>query len=558
MAEATGLRNNALPYPIYGAPWTVVVPIFDADGDLVVGAAGLDSEVSKNGDTFADCTNEATQIATDSGMYYLTLTGTEMTADVVAVIVKTSTSGAKTTPIVLYPKKLVTIRSGTSAGGDTAYITLDGSASAVDDFYNGMLVVATIDTVVEARIIADYTGSNQRAAVTPAWNTAPDADDTFVIYLPDGVQLKQANLTHIAGALVSTTTAQLGVNAVQISGDGTAADNLETMLDGTGGQTLSLKSLVINNAAGIAVDIDGSTYGMTVTGTANEGVLVVGNGVNTPGIKLQGNGSGAGMLCLGGDTGPGLKAEGGATSGPGLYATGGANGDGITANGTDAGYDIQGNLVGSVQSVAAGGIAATAFAAGAINAAAIADGAIDAATFAAGAITAAAIATGAIDADAIADNAIDAGAIAADAITAAKIADGAIDAATFAAGAITAAAIAADAVGASELAADAVAEIADAIWDEARSGHATIGTFGESFNGVVSGTAITGTLSTTQLTTNLTEATDDHYNGRVIIFITGVLAGQGTAITDYTGATKLLTVVAMTEAPGNGDDFVIV
>lgn len=76
--------------------------IVDADGDLVAGATGLDSEISKDGGTFADCTNEATEIATASGMYYLDLTSTEMNADTVAIIVKTSTAGAKTTPIVLY------------------------------------------------------------------------------------------------------------------------------------------------------------------------------------------------------------------------------------------------------------------------------------------------------------------------------------------------------------------------------------------------------------------------------------------------------------------------
>jgi hypothetical protein len=60
------------------------------------------------------------------------------------------------------------------------------------------------------------------------------------------------------------------------------------------------------------------------------------------------------------------------------------------------------------------------------------------------------------------------------------------------------------------------------------------------------------------MTTDLTEATDDHYNGRIVVFITGVLAGQATDITDYTGATKLITMTALTEAPGNGDRFVIV
>jgi hypothetical protein len=308
------------------------------------------------------------------------------------------------------------------------------------------------------------------------------------------------------------------------------------------------------------------------------------------------------------------------------------------------------------------------------------------ASIANGAITAAAIATGAIDADAIADNAIDAGAIASDAITAAKIAAGAITSAKFASGAITADAIAADAIGASELAADAVAEIADAVWDEATTSHTTSGTFGEQVktdvdailadtaalpddgalttitnnvaailvdtnelqtdltnggrldllidatladtnelqtdwaNGgrldliidatatasalstvagyvdtevasvltavdtevaaikvvtdaltaaaatklalsagtIVTGNAITGTLSTTAFTTDLTEATSDHFNGRIVIFTSGVLTAQASDITDYDGATKTVTVTAMTEAPSNGDDFVIV
>ena len=62
----------------------------------------MDSEVSKDLGTFADCANEATELATSSGMYYLTLTATEMTADIVAIIVKTSTAGAKTTSLVFY------------------------------------------------------------------------------------------------------------------------------------------------------------------------------------------------------------------------------------------------------------------------------------------------------------------------------------------------------------------------------------------------------------------------------------------------------------------------
>lgn len=146
--------GDATPVPVKNQAYRITFPILDADGDLVTGAASLDSEVSKDGGTFADCTNEATEIATSSGMYYLDLTATEMNADTVAVIVKTGTAGAKTTPIVMYPQT-------------------------------------------------------------------------------DGADLK-VDVTHIAGSAVSTTTAQLGVNVVQISADATAADNAEAFFDGTG------------------------------------------------------------------------------------------------------------------------------------------------------------------------------------------------------------------------------------------------------------------------------------------------------------------------------------
>ena len=75
---------------------------------------------------------------------------------------------------------------------------------------------------------------------------------------------------------------------------------------------------------------------------------------------------------------------------------------------------------------------------------------------------------------------------------------------------------------------------------------------------IVSAAAAAGTLSTTQMTTDLTEVTNDHYNGRIIIWTSGVLQNQATDITDYDGATKMLTYTATTEAPTAADTFVIV
>lgn len=65
------------------------------------------------------------------------------------------------------------------------------------------------------------------------------------------------------------------------------------------------------------------------------------------------------------------------------------------------------------------------------------------------------------------------------------------------------------------------------------------------------------TPTTTQFEANTSEATDDHFNGRRVVFITGLLKFQETTITDYDGTNKRFTVDAMTEAPSDGDRFVI-
>jgi hypothetical protein len=62
---------------------------------------------------------------------------------------------------------------------------------------------------------------------------------------------------------------------------------------------------------------------------------------------------------------------------------------------------------------------------------------------------------------------------------------------------------------------------------------------------------------------DITEATDDHFIGRVAVFTSGNLIYQACAITDYTGSTTVFTTLpggnpGLTEAPANGDTFIIV
>ena len=190
MAQAAGDTHE---FPIYGAHFRVTFPILDADGDLVSGAASLDSEVSKDSGAFADCTNEATEIATSSGMYYLDLTGAEMEAKKLAVIVKTATAGAKTTPITLYPRRMHVMETGTAQAGAAGTITLASGASADDDFYNGMYVVITNNSPAgvdnQARRIIDYVGSTKVATLDSNWGTNPSSATTYEIQVENKVDV---------------------------------------------------------------------------------------------------------------------------------------------------------------------------------------------------------------------------------------------------------------------------------------------------------------------------------------------------------------------------------
>jgi len=192
--------------------------------------------------------------------------------------------------------------------------------------------------------------------------------------------------------------------------------------------------------------------------------------------------------------------------------------------------------------------------------------------------------------------------------------DGAITAAKIAADAITAAKIATGAIDADALAADAAAEIADAVWDEATSGHVSAGTFGEqcgtdidailvdtgttldgripaaltgagnmkvdvlaisgstaaadtlelSTEAICTGTCDTGGSTTSIVASALSPASavNDQFNGRIMIFnsdtATAALRNQATDITDFVHATQTFTVTALTTAPSSGDTFIIV
>jgi len=85
---------------------------------------------------------------------------------------------------------------------------------------------------------------------------------------------------------------------------------------------------------------------------------------------------------------------------------------------------------------------------------------------------------------------------------------------------------------------------------------------GSGSRAVIPLTCVTGTLSATGCTTNLSESTDNHYIDRTITWITGALKGQSGKIVGYDGITKLISYEngsgdPLTDAPSNGDLAVI-
>ena len=267
--------NDAHPFCIYAGRFRVTFPVLDADGDLVTAMSTPDSEKSLDQGTYADCSNEATEIATSSGTYYLDLIASETTGKNVSVIVKSATAGMKTTFLSIPIVRMPILRSGTAQAGAASTITLDSGASAKNGAYAGCWIQCSNNSPAnvqgQTRKIISYVGSTKVATVEAAWGTNPSSATTFDILVPETANLQafmgaeladwaiaghpkvdvggwlgtapttpgtagvpNVDVVRIATAVVSTTTAQLGVNVVQISTDATAADNAESFFDGTG------------------------------------------------------------------------------------------------------------------------------------------------------------------------------------------------------------------------------------------------------------------------------------------------------------------------------------
>jgi cell division protein ZapA (FtsZ GTPase activity inhibitor) len=90
--------TDARPLPLKNTAYRLYFAIRKSDGTLITSWSGADSELSLDGASFSDATNEATEIGT-SGVGYIDLTSGEMNAD--AVVLKTTVTNTGALPLVV-------------------------------------------------------------------------------------------------------------------------------------------------------------------------------------------------------------------------------------------------------------------------------------------------------------------------------------------------------------------------------------------------------------------------------------------------------------------------
>lgn len=169
--------TDARPVPIKNTAYRVTFGIYKNDGTLITGASGLDSEVSKDGGTFADCTNEATELATSSGVYYLDLTSTEMNADTVALLVKSSSTGAVPVTLSIYPQESGDIKVDVQSWTGTAVASPDTAGypkvTIKSGTGTGELSLSSGKVVLNTNLKKNQALSNYHFLMTDSTNHAP-------------------------------------------------------------------------------------------------------------------------------------------------------------------------------------------------------------------------------------------------------------------------------------------------------------------------------------------------------------------------------------------------
>lgn len=179
---------------------------------------------------------------------------------------------------------LISTNEGLAQGGSGTTITLNATASAVDDCYKGQTVVLRTSTGQDqARIITSYVGATKIATVGEAWTTNPSSTTGYIIWplgrvlvsmiLPNAVNassLATDAVSEIASGVWQDTTAGDFTTALSVGkslmngvslGTGLTVNDITTKsgfsLSGT--QTFNVTGNITGNLSGSVGSVTGLT-----------------------------------------------------------------------------------------------------------------------------------------------------------------------------------------------------------------------------------------------------------------------------------------------------------
>ncbi len=158
--------------PKKNAAWTWYFVIRDADGDPVAGATSLDVEFSIDGGVFADVAG--VEVDEGQGFYSCPISAGEMNGDVIMLMCKTATAGAKTAAQVVYTatRQIVDL-AYPAVSGQSIQVEADGMVHADLKEWLGVAPLALDTQRVQALAVAIAAGAVNAAAVA---TDAIDAD----------------------------------------------------------------------------------------------------------------------------------------------------------------------------------------------------------------------------------------------------------------------------------------------------------------------------------------------------------------------------------------------
>lgn len=308
-----------------------------ADGTLITSWTSADSEVSLDGASFSDCTNEATEIGT-TGCGYIDLTSSEMNADAVVYKLTVTNTGAIPYVVTFFPEEVGDYRAnveqfggtnGTFSGGrpEVNSTHISGNTATADNLetlFGANLILGTATAgaastitmatgvtygtnILARRFITIVAGtgvgqsrmilSNTNATpsvitVDNAWTTNPSTDSVYLVYghtgsdvrLFQGSNVSQwATAANVSAVETDTQDIQSRLPAALVSG------RIDASVGAMAANTVTASALA-TDAVNEIVDAvwDEATSGHSTAGTTGKALTDAGSAGDPWGTSVPG------------------------------------------------------------------------------------------------------------------------------------------------------------------------------------------------------------------------------------------------------------------------------